>query len=187
MKPIVIAFYTTDELYRRQAARLEASIKRFELEHRIKSIDPSTWMRAIAYKPTFIAEMLREHMDRDLLYVDADAEFVQYPKLFDTPYPYDVGIFDRPNTVPHAATMFFKAGSYAAALVARWERLMIENPKKTDQGTLRLALNTIAGKGGVSVGQLPHAYCCKVDEQNRCPELPVIIQHQASRSVPVKT
>lgn len=180
----VIAYHTTDDYYTKQADRLLASLCRFNLPYTVEKIEPSAWKEAVNTKPTFIARMMELYPDRDLLYVDADAEFRQHPTLFDAPYPFDVGIFDRPlPDHPHAATLYFTPTDEARWFVRRWEELQQEAPQWMDQRNLRRALDEMR-PDSVSVGQLPHAYCCKVEKADAST---VIVQHQASRGVAKRT
>lgn len=182
---IVIAFHTDDDRYNSYAERLMASIVHFRLQHDILTI-PSfgNWLRGTNYKSKFIDDMQQKYPDDDLLYVDADSAFKQAPTLFDKPYPHDVGLFLRTPHELHAATIFLRANSNARMLVRRWRELQDEHPGKTDQCLLQKVVN-LYGKGIVDIGQLPHAYCCKFDDQ--CAEPVVIEQYQASRKATSRT
>jgi hypothetical protein len=185
MSYVVIAFHTDDDRYNGYAANLRASVEALGLPYDIKQIPAlGSWLKGTNYKSTFVAEMQEKYPENDLLYVDADSSFKRRPVLFDKPYPHDVGLFLRPGTELHAATIYLRSTPNARMLVKCWKALQDENPRSTDQSLLQKVVN-LYGKGIIDVGQLPHAYCCKFDVQ--CAEPVVIEQYQASRKASSRT
>ena len=75
----VIAYYTLS--YKEQAKRLVSSLMKYSLDFYVKIYeDRETWAQNCQIKPEFILECL-ETFDEDLLFVDADAEFVRQPPM----------------------------------------------------------------------------------------------------------
>lgn len=79
MKPIVISFYTVDTPYEKEVKRLVESCLRFDIEADIVGIaSEGSWERNCARKPFFILDALKK-WNRPVLWVDADAVFLQSP------------------------------------------------------------------------------------------------------------
>ena len=71
---------------------LKPSLEKWGLPYDISYIeDQGDWSKNTNYKSTFILEMLNKHKC-SVIFVDADAEILQYPKLFqEIPDEYDLG------------------------------------------------------------------------------------------------
>ena len=123
----------------------------------------------------------------DIVYVDVDAEFLAYPKLFDnwTTLCYvDVGVyvFDRSCYTKSAkgfevlsGTIFLKNNDKVRGILTEWETLQKLNPKTWDQKTLEQVL-----KGKFTT--LPGEYCKIFDRMQEIKD-PVIVHYQHSRKV----
>ena len=69
--------FTTNEFYRRQSERLEASLTKYGIPYQIERLEhPGSWHKAVSMKPAFIKRMLEETTLDGVLYLDADAEVV---------------------------------------------------------------------------------------------------------------
>ena len=181
---IVIAYYTVNTLYETCADILKKSIERFGMIYHIEGItDLGGWYKNISYKPTFIKRMLLKFPEFNIVYVDIDAEFIQYPILFDT-LDCNIAVYelDRSNnprgigkTEVLSGTIFLKNNVYILDLVKRWEIRCKEKPKLLDQRVLRKVL---CG----NYYKLPGEYC-KIFDRMKNVTNPVIVQYQASRKI----
>jgi hypothetical protein len=143
--------------------------------------DRGGWQANVAYKPEFIRQMQQEYPSDRLVWVDADAEFQQYPALF----------WDFPETLDFAAhvrgdrqellsgTLYFGPTKGAVEIVNAWCAAQAENPGMWDQKTLQSVLKP----GQWRTDGLPPSYCFIFDtfKQLHPGVEPVIEHHQASR------
>ncbi len=189
--PLVVSFYTLDTPYEEEVQSLIASCKQFDIEHLIEGI-PSTgsWEMNCAFKPLFLLKKLEE-LKRPLLWVDADAVFLQPHSLLDVFY-LDLGVrlYDCPDDHPSrvvTATLFVNATEGGIELVKLWAHeclAMLQEKERTkevwDQDALRRVLLKAPYKS--SWGILPNEYSIIAGhpEDERCPS-PIIVQNQASR------
>ncbi len=189
--PLVVSFYTLDTPYEEEVQRLIHSCKHFNIEHLIEGI-PSTgsWEMNCAFKPLFLLKKLEE-LKRPLLWVDADAVFMQMPSVLDV-FVKDLGVrlYDCPDDHPSrvvTATLFVNSTEGSIKLIRLWalECLsMLQEKDRTkevwDQDALRRVLFEKEHKS--TWGALPDAYSIIAGhpEDERCPS-PVIVQNQASR------
>ncbi len=177
MSPLVISFYTED-LYQDLARRLGTSCKAFGLDHDIrKRQDRKSWISNCAQKPLHILEMLNEH-DRDLLWVDADAEFVSEPVGLDADC--DFGFFITTWQRYMSGTLLIRNTEASHSLVRDWVEQQRRNPKKMDEETMR---DVVAGREGIKTVQLDPGYLYVFDiwkiEYPQCK--PIVLHKMASR------
>ncbi len=75
--PLIVSYYTKDTPYEKEVESLIDSCKGQGLEYHIEGIeDRGSWEANCAYKPYFMREKMKE-FQRPLLWVDADAVFLQ--------------------------------------------------------------------------------------------------------------
>lgn len=190
--PLVVSFYTKDTPYEQEVVHLRNSCERFQLEYCIEGV-PSTgsWELNCAFKPLFLLQKLQE-LRRPLLWVDADAVFVQQPSWLDA-FSRDLAVrmYDCPDDHPSrivSATLFVNATEAAINVIQLWAKecitlLQDKNRDKEvwDQDALRKVL--LFKEHGAKFLPLPVAYSVipdHPDDERECP-FPVIIQNQASR------
>ncbi|HEY2810207.1 MAG TPA: putative nucleotide-diphospho-sugar transferase [Rhabdochlamydiaceae bacterium] len=78
---LVISYYTQNTPYESEAERLRASCAKFAIEARIEPLSSlGSWEKNCAQKASFIATKLKD-LNRPLLWVDADAAFLQPPNF----------------------------------------------------------------------------------------------------------
>ena len=120
---LIIAYYTENTSYEILAANLKKSLENFGLAHHIVPIkDQGSWEKNTHYKAYFIKEML-ETRNQDLLYVDVDALFKQYPDLIpdlDCDIAYRTQDFRWRKDEALSGTVFFKNNDKVKRLVNRW-------------------------------------------------------------------
>ena len=89
---IVKAFHTEGP-YQKDADKLQASADKFGIPIDIEMIvSKGSWNSNTHYKPLSIMNAMLEHKRKNIIHVDVDAWFMQYPTLFDT-FDSDLGAF----------------------------------------------------------------------------------------------
>lgn len=87
--PIVISAYTTDShlgnYYQKASVRLSKSLNKYNITHMIYAMTPiKNWVQGCSFKPKIIQHALKS-FNQPILWIDADGEVNQYPKIFEKP------------------------------------------------------------------------------------------------------
>lgn len=153
----------------------------FGLETHFEAVkDRGGWRVNQAIKPEFMQWMQREYPAERLVWVDADAEFIQYPELFFTlPDDVDIAVHYRKGAELLSGTVYLGPTNNARRIVNNWVQWQKASPGTWDQKTLQQVLQG----GDYNVHRLPPEYTFIHDTFRRDhPGLePVIEHHQASR------
>jgi len=187
MSWIVVAYYCGHSIYEESSKRLIQSMDKFNIPYDVEKL-PSRgdWYANTHQKPTFIKQMMIKYSQKSIVYVDVDAEFVAYPKLFDSlsvnlldnvaVHVLDHSKYRRKTHAPEmlSGTVFLKNNQFTTAIVSEWIVECSKDPKLWDQH----ALQTVLDKYGFT--NLPEGYTCIFDYMNSVKNK-VIIHHQASR------
>ena len=186
MSFIVIAFYTKNTFYEDEAEKLIETAKQFNLKYDVRAYDSrGNWVRNAAIKPEFIYEMLLEHENENILYVDVDARFRQYPSLYDN-FDGDVGLHYLANKKDPtkrellSGTIFLKNNEPVRKLVKLWVEQQQNKPDVWDQRVLDEVIKNYAEKLKIKVVNTPPQYTRIFDSKHQKGE-PVIEHMQASR------
>ena len=189
MNYVVVAYYTYDTLYEDKVKTLQASLESFAIPNVIEGISNlGSWNKNTCHKPTFIKHMMIKYRDKNIVYVDCDAEFFRYPILFDTlDCNIGVHVFDRllyrrkgvEGTEVLSGTIFLKNNQEVFDLVSNWEAECKRNPSVWDQKSLQKILRK---KGDNYYYNLPPEYCKIFDRMTDVSD-PVIVHYQCSRIV----
>jgi hypothetical protein len=185
---IIVSYFTKDKIYESYAKSLILSLKCFNnIPYEIVPIkDQGSWDANTHYKPIFLKEMLKKYYPNSVVYVDVDAVFCQYPKLFDeldkTNYlPIAVHILDHSKYRKNcnrkemlSGTIFLKNTKETQGILDEWIVECKKDPKLWDQKALEIVLKD------KQYFTLPEEYCCIFDTMSSVKE-PVIKQFQASR------
>ncbi|MBS0616168.1 MAG: hypothetical protein JSR58_06420 [Verrucomicrobia bacterium] len=191
--PLVVSFYTRGTLYQLEVQNLIDSCKKFNIEYDIEGIDSfGTWELNCAYKPYFLFSKLQKYR-RPLLWVDADAIFVQKPQILDV-FQGDLSAYMAPElTDDHrskvrSGTVYVNATDKGAGLVRAWAlecQKEMTNPERTVEFWDQMALARIIAreKGSADIRCLPLEYVKIFDHPEDARKVlnPVIAHHQASR------
>jgi hypothetical protein len=183
-RPIIIGYYTEGTSYAGLAQGLRQSAHRMGLEHDIRGL-PSAgdWLANVNQKAGFVRDMMNEHPDRALVYVDVDARIVRYPALFEAIEGADFAA----HTLAHrdgwrellSGTLWFAPTACAHELVDLWCAECDAHRDRFDQLNLQAAVDRWDGDRV----DLPPEYCRIFDNKFQGgEESPVIVHHQASRS-----
>lgn len=190
--PCVVSFYTIETLYQVEVQNLIASCRHFDLKHHVVGVPSAgSWELNCAYKPFFLAQVLEE-LNEPILWVDADAVFVQAPKwldVFDRDFAawIDPDLPDSHDSKVASGTLFIQPTKAAKEILKQWQQetsyLLLE-PNRTaefwDQISLRNAL--LKNKTAV-IGPLPLEYIKIFDHPLHLQKVlnPVVVHYQASR------
>lgn len=182
---IVTSFYTTGTGYEQEAKdRLIPSLERFGIPYDIVGIaSKGPWERNIYEK----AQVILDAMERvgwgvNVVWLDADAEVVSYPKLFGE-LMCDFAFHARePAFNLSSGTMFFANRHAGRALVEHWRNALQKavgaKSRQTEQQILQNGV--IPFHDSLKLQHLPLSYSTIFDGPQ--PDEPVVIRHhQASR------
>lgn len=200
MTPTIVSYYTLDTPYQYEVLHLIESCKKFNLSTHIKGIpSKGQWELNCAQKPYFLLSTLR-HLQKPLLWVDADAAFVNQPDFsFLTDCDISVRI-DKNLSFPlgvYSGTIYIDYTPSSLSLLEKWiqaieakielahhfelafgvpKNYTMTHPAFWDQ----IILNEVLHENpGIRVHPLPIPYCKVFDEDASCH---AIIEHrQASR------
>lgn len=192
MAYITIAFYTMGTIYEDEVKKLEASLKKFDMEYDFLGIaDQGEWALNCAYKSKFIRDMLIKHKNKNILYVDADAIVQQKPILFDD-FEGDIGVHYKDGKELLSGTIFLKNNGKTMSLVESWIQEQEINPKVWDQKTLAKVIELSQSDTvcpltylKIRVIDLPPTYTQIFDTMKNVGD-PVIEHFQASRRFRIK-
>jgi hypothetical protein len=176
MMPVFISFHTPEQRYVEASKRLEASLKMFGLPYEIRTL-PSLgcWNKNDCIKAEFILAMLQSYpYQKEMIWIDADAEIVQYPKKLED-IKGDVAAVVNEHGL-YASLVYFRNIPRVRRLVREWVRANNENPYEFtgDQFNLDALLKV---SPWIYFEELPREYSSSIHENV---ENPVILQHQVS-------
>jgi len=82
---MVVGYYTIGTPYEQEAIKTINSCKRLGLNYDIIGVpNLGSWQANTRYKAKFMLDMLKKHTNMRLFYIDVDAVFNDWPKLFET-------------------------------------------------------------------------------------------------------
>ena len=187
----VVAFYTKNTPYELvYNQHLAPSLKKFNMNLHLETVENSgSWIKNTCLKPVILLKALNT-LNEDLLYLDVDAEVVQFPQLIDDiPAEYDVAWhyldwdkhYNRVGCKKEliTCTMMLRNNDKVKKLLQDW--IDIGN-HDTDQHTLDRAM---LNNKDLKIYELPEEYACILDRYGFKPgyiKQATIIQHQASRN-----
>lgn len=150
--------YWAGEAYRRWALSLEASAKEHGVPIVVRAgLDTGNWQANTLQKPEVLLEALEE-FGCDVVWVDADCTFLQYPELFNQLDGFEVSIFTEAPQLGsiNGSVSLFRNSPYGRDVLARWARRNVEKPHAADDHNL---LEVLYEKGMQRVHCLPPSYC----------------------------
>lgn len=200
---ILGSFYTKDTPYEDVACQyfVKSAMNLFlknNLEWKLSVVDSlGTWTKNVAEKPKVIKEMLNSiPKDKNLLFVDADAEITEYPSLFETLDDYyDIAFhtldwnswYQNNSNVQEllSGTMWFKNNDKVRYLLDRWYNEAIKTSLWEQKVLERIIKEE---KINLTIFNLSVEYCyINSMPDGSSPKLrvdkPIIIHHQVSRKL----
>jgi hypothetical protein len=156
---LYVTLHTDDEYYTKTVEPLIASLERHGLPYVVYRF-PNTgdWKKNTFLKVRACRRALLEHPDRSIVFLDADAEVVETPKLFNTLSARAdfAAHFTRGNALLLSGTIFFNNTRAALRLLDEWERRQYM-ALRGDQDALDMAISHCRDHGLRAV-HLPPAY-----------------------------
>lgn len=142
--PLYTSFYTED--YATYADNLVRSFDRFGLEHYVRAApDLGSWQRNCQYKPRWLWDVMTRNLGRPVVWVDADAEVLHFPGLFDKlDCDFAAVLYERKDTKRAevlSGTVYLGGTTPAFRLVDKWIEMCSVNPGHWDQRCLEMAVN----------------------------------------------
>ena len=192
MKFKIVSMYTVGTEYEKEAKELEKTLIKQKVDYKIYPTEnKKDWILNCGQKPGIIAKAMREFPESAIVWIDADASLVSYPKLFEQ-IDADIG-YHMFSKVPGdrnykrgappillSGTLFFNNSPISKKIVSDWETLC-NKERKWDQRVLQnLVQNKYNGK--IKTHILPIEYV-KIFDKGKPTKTPVILHHMASRSL----
>lgn len=161
---MVTSGYTTKSEYFKDAMKMFESCHRFGIGAEIMPYKSfGSWRANANYKGNLVLSALKRHPLVNIVWVDADAAILKYPKLFDD-YPYDIGVYfaewplDSGKKKCSNGTIFFKNTPEVRQFVSEWAAWSMQNPTKSQQDKFGEMLKA----SNLNWGELPPEYCMVV-------------------------
>ena len=178
----ICSFYTPDDGYPQDAARLIASLDRLGIPAEVALIESAgSWKGNCMRRASWLLERLRGS-DQAVLWIDADAVVRSDPRPYlETLTEFDVGFHFLRGKELLGGTMLFRATPLAVLLLERWVGQNIVYPQAfRSQTNLARAVESIQG---LRVAHLPCEYTFIFDTMRTLhPDVAPVIEHfQASR------
>ena len=176
---IVVSFYTVNTPYQTEILNLRRSLAKLHMVSHMKPVESrGSWAQNCSIKPEIILQALETYPE-DILYLDADAEVLSYPKYFET-MPGDIGMHYKDGRELLNGTMFIRNNPASRSLISKWAEVQGNNVDQMDNHVLQKVIKDHAKELGCTVTDIPPQYCQIFDLMADCGE-PVIRHNQASR------
>ena len=183
---IIVSYYTFGTFYKDLAKRFVESLKKYKVLYCVEGVpNLNDWHRNTNHKPSFLLNMLEKFLDKNVVWIDCDAELLQYPSLFDSldcdvaAHEFDRCLYQsRRKNWPKellSGTIFLRNNERVRDLVKKWRQECEKSPLTWDQKSLEKVLNG-------DYYRLPASYC-QIYRLMRIVKDPVIVHYQASRQV----
>jgi len=191
----LITGHTTDVHYTKEAEKLIVSARKLSVPLEVIPYEPeSTWLENIYQKANIILGALQQYPEFSIIWIDADAQLVQIPTLFDTidaDLSIDLAAHFKDGEELLTSTIFFRNSDKVHAIIKNWIEIQKISDYRLDQSLLHQLLYTygpveIKGDtrryGEYLVKDLPAKYALIFDSTlAKQGTKPVVQQNQASR------
>lgn len=180
--PVVVSFYTDDEIYSKFAAGFREIMKGYSLDMDIQKISRSSgWLSTVSYKPKFIKQMMLRYPNRSILWVDIDGLIRRYPIHLNNLKASAAFVMWRSELL--SGTLYFDNSQESRQIVDDW--IARQEEVSNQRGNLRWDQKTlqyvIRKNKYPNIQYLPNSYCQIFDLMADTSENPVIEHFQASR------
>ena len=181
---IYVSMFTHGTPYEQEIKILDASLREYNLFFEIVGIRPQgSWIKNTQMKPQIILDTMEKH-NKDVVWVDADAEILSQPKFFDT-LDADLAFHtltwhkDTPNEFQEmlVGTVYFKNNVNIKSFLRQWAALN-NQVNKPDGETFQMLLTEDKFLKKVD---LPAEYVRIFDSKQMEGIEPIIVHNQASR------
>lgn len=153
-----ITFWAGDG-YQRWAKGLEASARAHGVPLKVYAADDTgDWQKNTLQKATYILKALEEFPGEDILWVDADCSFLQFPSLFNALDGFHYAVYTEGVEVTsiNGSVAFFRNIPAVHAVVRLWQAENLLCPNTADDHNLMAVLKRT---GMARVHRLDPAYC----------------------------
>ncbi|MDN3649329.1 putative nucleotide-diphospho-sugar transferase [Reinekea marina] len=177
----VVGYYTTDTTYKDHVELLKKSLERFKVEYDFIEIAPADWLKATAFKPTAILELMEKHQE-SVLYLDVDSVIHENVEKYFETLDADIAAHYKDENELISSTVYLNYNEQILELLRTWRDQMVKTPEIWDQKVLQNLLESPQFKH-LRLFKLPPSYTYIFDLTKKThPNLkPVIEQLQASR------
>lgn len=194
-KFVVVGFHTPGDYEEVVKNHLQKSLDRLGMWYDITQVDDRrSWLGNIAWKPRILQQKLIQHAGTDILYLDADAELLQYPLLMDNlPPEVDLAFHNLDHRTWYNkvtdrvevfnGTIFLRNNDRVRNFVNQWLTVTEQTPKRGEHHIFEQLVRT----SGLTLYGLPLEYAYITSLPSGQPphvtvENPVVIHTQASRN-----
>lgn len=155
-KPIRVVTFWVGEEYRVMAEEMAASADRVGLKTKIYAGSSlGSWKKNTEQKSKFLRMAMADFNGEDILWVDADSQFVQSPKeLLTLPDCYEMAIYTE-DVNAWGCTLFLRNSYSSRILLDRWDRQINKTPQFSADSNLLYVLKKFPS---TSVYHLPPSY-----------------------------
>lgn len=183
---IVVSMFTKNTPYEQEVENLRKSLALLDINHKIYPIENTgDWVKNCQKKSEIILKSFDNFVDKDIVWIDADAIVSSYPTFFEKCKAdfscYFLSTHYNDNELL-AGTLFFKSTDNARKLVRYWEGLN-KGKKDWDQYTLQEAFDHLEGKFTYEPLPIEYIEIHNYGKIQGYVENPIITHYQASRNV----
>ena len=186
-----VSYYTVDTPYQQEVKKLIASLNTYNVPYHIYSRpNLSSWAQNTCQKIDVLQQAMQDYPDKNIVWIDADAEVKAYPALFnDLMCDFACHIKPRNLNRPNlrglcAGTLFIRNCPTMLSFLSLWqqenERGLRQDPRHTDQEGLYRTLGASQFRY-LYFEALPAAYTHIFDDPISDRFTSVICHYQASR------
>lgn len=184
---LVVSCFTIDTPYQKIIKNLRDSINKFKIPKYIKGYKSmGSWQKNVLYKASFILDCMEEFPNINIVFIDSDAIFKQYPELFEK-IDCDFAVHTTnekrslfPNGQLLSGTIFLKNNNKSKELIKRWITESDKNPERRGQQSLQWVCENNSSDLNLKMINLPKEYCHVFSWKDNID--PVIEHFQASRN-----
>lgn len=182
----IIAFYTEDAIYKKEAERFVKCLDNNNLKYEVRSVkSKGEWVENCALKSEYIYSM-RKVISGPILYIDVDAIVHVDPWKYLSQYSdSDLSVYIHPDGELISGTILVNDTVNARFLLKKWVEKQKKYPKAYDQYVLQKIIEEEEkSSSSIIVQRLPPNFNYIFDKKYPVLSGPIYIEHlQASREV----
>jgi hypothetical protein len=183
MSFVICSYFTEATPYADEAKELAQSARAVGVHCALWPIQSvGSWQDNTLYKANFVKSMLDFYPGYNVIYVDADARFRQYPALFDS-LDCDMAAYFRDWRFAKnellSGTLYVRNNDIMRQVIGEWIKENLANRLVWEQKNLQAV---ISRHPDLKIYRLPVEYCCIFDSEERRNGCRPVIEHlQRSR------